>query len=369
MCTLAFFAVAVLAAATVAAPGRAPSGQLVGQVGDALLQAELRAWKAAGQPDFVHFPDDKGEPVLAAIVGDQSVKSVKGFLPTADDIKFHLFTQQNDTDLFGQEFDLNVTSLLAAGFNTRLPTKVITHGFTNTIESPIIQEIKNAYLGSGAFNVIGVDWGALCPAPLYFTSRVHVPVAGTRVGEMLTVMVQGGILDTDDLHLIGHSLGAHVSGLAGKKLFQDTGKRPKRITGLDPAYPLFIVTPEENRLYKGDADTVDVIHTCAGFLGFSDALGTSDFFPNGGSDQPGCGVDLTGVCSHARSYKYFAESIVEGKGYQAVYCESDKDAWNGACTTQEDGCMGEKVYFKETGSYYLTTSENAGPTLECQLSQ
>lgn len=93
-----------------------------------------------------------------------------------------------------------------------------------------------AYLGTGSCNVIGVDWGALCPGPLYFASRAHVPTAGNRVGEMLTVMVQGGLVDVDNLHVIGHSLGAHVAGLASKKLFRDTGKRPKRITGRCPYY-------------------------------------------------------------------------------------------------------------------------------------
>lgn len=372
--------VAVLAAAASAAPGRRePSGKhLLGKVSTGLLQDELAAWKAAGRPDFIHFADDNDEDVWAAMVGDQpdagvhkvaGVSKVAGFLPDADDIKFHLYTKQNDSDIYGTEVALNVTSLLDAGFDTKLPTKVVIHGFTNTIASPIIQLIKNAYLGTGSFNVIGVDWGALCPAPLYITSRVHVPMAGDRVGEMLTTLVQGGILDVADLHVIGHSLGAHVSGLAGKKLFKDTGKRPARITGLDPAYPLFIVTPEEDRLYKEDADMVDVIHTCAGFLGFSDALGTSDFFPNGGSDQPGCGVDVTGTCSHGMSYRYFAESIVEGTGYQAVFCESDLDAWNGACTSQADGCMGDKVIFKETGSYYLTTAANNAPTVQCQVAK
>lgn len=55
---------------------------------------------------------------------------------------------------------------------------------------------------------------------------------------------------------------------------------------------------------------------------------------------------FSGVCSHGRSYQYFAESIVKGNGYQAVYCKTDLDAMNGACTSQADGCMGEKLYYK-----------------------
>lgn len=58
-------------------------------------------------------------------------------------------TRRNDSDIFGQVVELNVTSLLDAGFDTNLPTKVVIHGFTNTIESPIIQKIKNGKRASG----------------------------------------------------------------------------------------------------------------------------------------------------------------------------------------------------------------------------
>lgn len=46
-------------------------------------------------------------------------------------------------------------------------------------------------------------------------------------------------LSPKDVHIIGHSLGAHVAGFAGTKVFEDTGERLERITGLDPAGPYF----------------------------------------------------------------------------------------------------------------------------------
>ena len=58
--------------------------------------------------------------------------------------------------------------------------------------------------------------------------------------------------------------------------------------------PLFLLTPATDRLNSTDATVVDVIHTCAGRLGFVSGLGTSDFYPNGGELQPGCGLDLFG---------------------------------------------------------------------------
>jgi len=39
------------------------------------------------------------------------------------------------------------------------------------------------------------------------------------------------LLGADKLHVIGHSLGAHVSGFIGKKYQELTGKKLPRITG------------------------------------------------------------------------------------------------------------------------------------------
>lgn len=60
------------------------------------------------------------------------------------------------------------------------------------------------------------------------------------------------------------------------------------MSGLDPAGPFFSYTDPAVRLDPGDAKNVDVIHTDAGLLGTSQNVGHIDFFPNGGSRQPGC---------------------------------------------------------------------------------
>ena len=73
------------------------------------------------------------------------------------------------------------------------------------------------------------------------------------------------------LHCVGHSLGAHICGFTGASLANISAARLARISGLDPAGPLFAsdvpypfnwlnIAPEA-RLNKDDADFVDVIHT------------------------------------------------------------------------------------------------------------
>lgn len=63
-------------------------------------------------------------------------------------------------------------------------------------------------------------------------------------------------MDPADVHMIGHSLGAHTAGYAGERI-AGLG----RITGLDPAEPYFQGMPSFVRLDPTDAKLVDVIHT------------------------------------------------------------------------------------------------------------
>ena len=74
-------------------------------------------------------------------------------------------------------------------------------------------------------------------------------------------------------------------------------------TGLDPADPYFQGTDVRVRLDPSDAAFVDVIHTDGSSilqLGFGtmQQMGHVDFYPNGGSNQPGCDSDFIGKISH-----------------------------------------------------------------------
>ena len=69
------------------------------------------------------------------------------------------------------------------------------------------------------------------------------------------------------------------------------------LSGLDPASLYFITDRTSFRLDESDAQYVDVIHTDAGLFGTTLASGHTDFWPNGGSSQPGCFFN----CKHLQS--------------------------------------------------------------------
>uniref|UniRef100_A0ABD2X1Z0 phospholipase A1 n=1 Tax=Trichogramma kaykai TaxID=54128 RepID=A0ABD2X1Z0_9HYME len=78
-------------------------------------------------------------------------------------------------------------------------------------------------------------------------------------------------------HFIGHSLGAHLSGIAAANLKVDPFYQIERITGLDPAQPCFKNIDLAFRLDPSDADYVDVIHTQMGKTeGFFASFGIRD---------------------------------------------------------------------------------------------
>ena len=60
------------------------------------------------------------------------------------------------------------------------------------------------------------------------------------------------------------------------------------VSGLDPAAPYYTDRDPEVRLDPTDAKYVDVIHTNLPVIGTEQRVGHIDFFPNGGSVQPGC---------------------------------------------------------------------------------
>jgi len=128
-----------------------------------------------------------------------------------------------------------------------------------------------------------VDWGLLStPDPkenLYsgFAYPIivtrNIPIVFQRVADFIRFMVEYKYTTLSDIHIIGHSLGAHISGGVGRTVAsfpENKGRKIARVTGLDAAGPLFEIFPGvrvQEKITKKDADFVDLYHTAAGTLG------------------------------------------------------------------------------------------------------
>lgn len=128
------------------------------------------------------------------------------------------------------------------------------------------------------------------------------------------VIEQG--MNPEDLLLIGHSLGAHACGAAGRNV---KFGRVAKIVGLDPALPCFGHRHRDERLKPSDADYVMVIHTNGGVFGLQPPLGHADFYPNFGKDQPGCGRTVLGGMLVVDPF--FLVRMLQSKWYAKRQCE------------------------------------------------
>uniref|UniRef100_A0A453YNN9 Lipase domain-containing protein n=1 Tax=Anopheles funestus TaxID=62324 RepID=A0A453YNN9_ANOFN len=236
------------------------------------------------------------------------MKQQRSSLPSVN-IEFLLYTRRDISDE-GHRLKLdNVDSLLSSNFIPDRPTRIIVHGWQCSKSSPIAESIRDTYLLLWDYNVIVVDWSACSMYWNYVRSVGCVPAVGQSLGQLLDELHQHTGLVMENVYIIGHSLGAHIAGIAGKMV---QNGRLHTIIALDPALPLFSIRQQKNRIEHQDAMYVEVIHTNGGLLGFLHPIGTADFYPNGGSHQPGCGLDVVvGLCSHSRAWELFVESLLE----------------------------------------------------------
>lgn len=124
-----------------------------------------------------------------------------------------------------------------------------------------------------------------------------------------------------------------------------------RIYALDPAGPGFEDHPSIGfePIKRTDADYVQIIHTNGGQLGMQQRTGTVDFYPNGGSKQPGCNIkpgpnmieSLGTFCNHFRSWHFYQQSVRDNFAFPAIRCNSWDDFMsNGTCFKKDIVYMG-----------------------------
>ncbi|XP_053985508.1 pancreatic triacylglycerol lipase-like [Hylaeus volcanicus] len=267
---------------------------------------------------------------------------------------FYLYTRENPKDFEQLKVD-DIDMLKRSKFDASKPTKFITHGWINSYMSKACVAIRDAFLQHGDYNVIVVDWSRISSKPYLWAAR-RVVMIGQLVARMIDFLVSQG-LEPSKVTAVGHSLGAHVVGLSGYY----SKNKIEYIVGLDPALPLFLLSGAGARITSDDARYVEIIHTNGGELGFVAAIGDSDFYPNGGSIQTGCPLDVVGACSHLHAVEYFAESINSKTGFWAVSCTNFKDFVLGKCNSQPKALMGGvEPKFDVMGIYYLRTHKT-GP--------
>ena len=209
-------------------------------------------------------------------------------------VQYYLYIGDQEPFIFN--IDDDPSELLEHGFNPDNPTKILAHGWVDHVIT-YVPRFNEAYNNdpNEHFNVIGIEWYRLANVMNYLEAAENSNRVGAHVGTNLVAKILFDQLgqNPNQIHAIGHSLGAHLVGHLGRAV-QVAGHDPiARVTPLDPAKPWFDIVGEEHRVLPTDAKLVDVIHTNSGDL-WDTALsmpwnvGDVDFYPNGGHHQPDC---------------------------------------------------------------------------------
>ncbi|KAJ2950059.1 hypothetical protein O0L34_g11398 [Tuta absoluta] len=208
-------------------------------------------------------------------------------------------------------------------YNSSRHTVLFAHGFTGRPEGPAVAAVIKAYLEQDESNVALLNWEHLA-APLQanlanaYLARVapNARALGYRMANVFQNLSAAG-LDLNRTHLVGHSLGAQIFGIAGNQLLL-MGIQLPWITGLDPAGVAFEGRPPQQRLSPKSAKFVAVLHSDPSRYGFSRQLGTVDFWPNyrnGAVRQPGCDnrphpmFSPEDLCNHNRCWQLLVDSL------------------------------------------------------------
>ena len=201
-----------------------------------------------------------------------------------------------------QEFGRSSSLVLRSGFNPKLPTKVAIDGwfgagwfwfddmrrellkqvnyfivYTLKLFSSVIfleQATRCCCCIQESCNFIQADWGAGSWNINYMAAKQSAQQAGTEIAGFLNWLHQEFGLKYQDVHVIGHSLGAQAAGALGKYIqspkiarisgtiwltnpsLVSTNSRLSFAVGLDPAQPGFNLSNPDDVLGPEDADFV-----------------------------------------------------------------------------------------------------------------
>ncbi|KAJ8951112.1 hypothetical protein NQ318_021556 [Aromia moschata] len=269
------------------------------------------------------------------------------------DVTYHFYTKVNS---HGLNLHHNRIELLkATDFCTKRYTLFIVHGWLGDKKSTFNHHIKETLLTKHNINFFVVDWSPVASRNYVASQRAVVKV-GHYMAMFIKALVTSYGLNLSRVAFVGHSLGAHVAGNAGAAL----DGQVDYIVGLDPASPLFSRRKTDNRLDRTDAKYVQVMHTNGGYLGIQNPIGHSDYYPNGGSSQPGCGYDIMGTCAHSRAWSYYAESLAtENNLFLGWRCPSYQTFKKGLCRDNAVSLMaGYAIDKNASGTYFLDTNES-----------
>ncbi|XP_075468110.1 inactive pancreatic lipase-related protein 1-like isoform X2 [Ascaphus truei] len=243
--------------------------------------------------------------------------------PEKINTRFLLYTRSNQ-DSFQVISAIIPFTITSSHFCAGRKTRIVIHGFTSSGEDVWVTKMCKVLLEVEDINCIAVDWSDGSHTD-YPQAANNARVVGAEVAYFVEFLSKNVSHPLSNVHLIGHSLGAHAAGEAGKR-------KPgiSRITG----------------------------------FGMSQLSGHLDFFPNGGVTMPGCpekkeipnaniedittGVIKIAACNHVQAIKYYTDSIFSSCIFTSYPCSNYSTYQLGGCETCPSAGCPKMGHFADT---------------------
>lgn len=122
-----------------------------------------------------------------------------------------------------------------AKFDISKPLVILITGWktdANDSNNEVLNMIYSAYRSRNEHNFVIIDTGHFIDS-LYTWSALNTERIGQLISQSLVKLTLN--YPIEKIHLIGHSLGAHIAGSAGRHIVYEIEEFIPRITGLDPA--------------------------------------------------------------------------------------------------------------------------------------
>lgn len=130
-------------------------------------------------------------------------------MPDIIETKFYLHTRR----VQGEPISFDA---VPAHFDPSLQTKFIIYGFIQNIHKRWVVKITEKLLNLQDMNIIVVDWSKGNNFP-YTQAANNARLVGAEIARLIKSLVNKTSTSLSMIHLIGHSLGAHVAGYAGER--------------------------------------------------------------------------------------------------------------------------------------------------------
>lgn len=135
-------------------------------------------------------------------------------LRSENDVTYHFFSQRHPSNSIKIRTSTSHL-LILTDFDPSKDTLFIIHGWKSDNESSINYKIRESILTENDLNVFVVDWSPIA-GKSYLSAKGAVVRVGVYIADFVTELKEGYGVDVKKIKFVGHSLGAHIAGNAGK---------------------------------------------------------------------------------------------------------------------------------------------------------